>query len=382
MQALPGAIRKCLDEGGISPDGREIDAIAFTHGPGMPGCLSVGLTAAKTLASTWSKPLIPVHHMEAHALTPFLLQKTEDGGSPLKFPFLTFLLSGGHTMLVLAKRLGEYEILANGECEAIGASFDNAARYFSLTTDWNVRSPGAALEAFAADAPTECPADLGPLIKALKVPLRGVPQFAYSGLTSGVYQQEKHIAEKLGHPTKIAELPIPWQKYIAAQYQAAAFAQLTDKIKMVLQGAAKLQEKRYMDSLLEASPSATVDDAPLKPSKFKPKAYPPAWQKSAETIASCRHLIVSGGVASNAVLRSTLADIWRQDDGKKLLFPPIQYCVDNAVMIANVGALVFDHYVDADNGQRKTPLYDEAMKTVPRGKWSMETLAAERGLVT
>lgn len=132
MQALPGAIRRCLDEGGISSDGREVDAIAFTQGPGMPGCLSVGLNAAKTLASVWSKPLIPVHHMEAHALTPFLLETPSDHHPPLKFPFLTFLLSGGHTMLVLAKGMGDYQILANAEGEAIGSVQSSAIRVPNL----------------------------------------------------------------------------------------------------------------------------------------------------------------------------------------------------------------------------------------------------------
>lgn len=136
MRSMPGAIRQCLDEGGVSADGKELDAIAFTHGPGMAGCLSVGLTAAKTLAAMWSKPLIPVHHMEAHALTPFLLESPSEP-MPLRFPFLTFLLSGGHSLLVLAKSLGDYQILANSPNEAIGyvrCSFLLSIRSTSLLT--------------------------------------------------------------------------------------------------------------------------------------------------------------------------------------------------------------------------------------------------------
>lgn len=126
MRALPLAIQECLERGGISPDGREVDAIAVTQGPGLAGCLGVGLTAAKTLAATWRKPLIPVHHMEAHALTPFLTEqeayvagKAADS-PPLTFPFLTLLVSGGHTMIVLARAVGDYQVLATTYDDSIG----------------------------------------------------------------------------------------------------------------------------------------------------------------------------------------------------------------------------------------------------------------------
>ncbi|CAO1616439.1 unnamed protein product [Sympodiomycopsis kandeliae] len=375
MQALPEAIKQCLDQGGVSPDGREIDAVAFTQGPGMPGCLSVGLVAAKTLAATWDKPLIPVHHMEAHALTPFLMENNSSSQeAALKFPFLTFLLSGGHTLLVLAKGLGDYEILANGECEAIGASFDNAARYFSLTTDWTRRSPGAALESFASDAPDECPKDLKPFLKPFKIPLKGVPKLAYSGLTSGIYQQMKEINDKNNTSQEVKDLPLNWQKYIASQYQKAAFEQIIDKIKIVLKGSQYLNQEKYLQSLSSDSSPSDGQISHQSKSRMKSKPFPEAWKPFQEEISACNHLIVSGGVASNSVLRSMLAEIWNPSQGKHLIFPPVKYCVDNAVMIANVGSLLFDRFVDPQTGKRLQEPYKKAMQTVPRGKWSMEEL--------
>lgn len=81
----------------------------------MNGCLSIGTTAAKTLAAVAGKPLVGVHHMQAHALTPLLTETTPPG-----FPFLTLLVSGGHTQVVLAESLDKYSILAKSMDSAIG----------------------------------------------------------------------------------------------------------------------------------------------------------------------------------------------------------------------------------------------------------------------
>lgn len=81
----------------------------------MLGCLSVGATAAKTLAAVAGKPLVGVHHMQGHALTPLLTEPIPPG-----FPFLTLLVSGGHTQLVLAESMDKYTIVANKMDNAIG----------------------------------------------------------------------------------------------------------------------------------------------------------------------------------------------------------------------------------------------------------------------
>src|ERR1700692_3524527 len=107
----------------------------------MGGCLGVGLNAAKTLAAVFVKPLVGVHHLKAHALTPFLTECTAD--IP-QFPFLTLLISGGHTLLLLANSLTSFQILATTADTSIGRAFDKAARALGLS--WGTRGPGAALE--------------------------------------------------------------------------------------------------------------------------------------------------------------------------------------------------------------------------------------------
>lgn len=142
---VPLAISGALKEANVSKDGRELDGIAVTIGPGMPQSLGQGLNAAKTLSQVWNKPLIYVHHMAAHALTPLM---TEEGDSRPTFPFLTFLLSGGHTMLVLARGENDFKILANCNDNSIGSAFDKTAR--ALDIEWSSEvSPGKALEDFA-----------------------------------------------------------------------------------------------------------------------------------------------------------------------------------------------------------------------------------------
>ena len=206
---------------------------------------------------------------------------------------------------------------------------------------------------------------------------------AFTGLVTGLFQQEKRVASDPAHEgKKMPDLPLHWQKYIASQYQVSAFAQLKDKVKMIMKGTQAWENhQRTLNALTSKdhdSQTSTNPHPPYPKSRWKPKAFPPAWESSADAIASCRHLVVSGGVASNLALRSTLAEVWREDEGRRLVFPPVEYCVDNAGMIANMGALMYDEYVDSDTGARKESRYTQALDTTPRARWSMEDLAAER----
>lgn len=143
---LSRTIAAVLEEATISKDGKEIDGIAVTQGPGMPACLGQGLSSGKMLSSLWEKPLIYCHHMAAHALTPML---TEEGEMRPSFPFLTLLLSGGHTMLVLANSVKDFKVLANTTDNSIGSAFDKTAR--ALEIEWSAdTSPGEALKELAA----------------------------------------------------------------------------------------------------------------------------------------------------------------------------------------------------------------------------------------
>ena len=107
---------------------RKIDFISCTRGPGMLSSLSVGLTMAKGVAVTLGVPLVGVHHMQAHALTPRLLHAMESDKAEPDFPFLTLLISGGHTLLVHSKGLVDHQILASTTDIAIGDALDKIAR--------------------------------------------------------------------------------------------------------------------------------------------------------------------------------------------------------------------------------------------------------------
>ncbi|MBU0501975.1 MAG: tRNA (adenosine(37)-N6)-threonylcarbamoyltransferase complex transferase subunit TsaD [bacterium] len=104
-----------------------LDAVAVTHGPGLIGSLIVGLSAAKAIAYSLNIPLIGVNHLEAHIYANFLTPNSSH-----LFPFMCLVVSGGHTMLVLVKDHGHYEIIGRTRDDAAGEAFDKIARFLKL----------------------------------------------------------------------------------------------------------------------------------------------------------------------------------------------------------------------------------------------------------
>ncbi len=117
-------IREMLDSEGLGRT--DIDAIAYTSGPGLMGALMVGASIASAMSLALGVPSIGVHHMEGHLLAPMLEE------SPPSFPFVALLVSGGHTQLVSVKKIGEYEILGESLDDAAGEAFDKAAKMLGL----------------------------------------------------------------------------------------------------------------------------------------------------------------------------------------------------------------------------------------------------------
>ena len=117
-------LKKLLENANKELD--DIDLVAYTAGPGLKGCLLVGSTFARTLAYVINKPIISVNHVEAHLLAPFM--EYED----LSFPFFGLLISGGHTMIIDAKSIGEYEIMGETLDDAVGEAFDKSAKLMGL----------------------------------------------------------------------------------------------------------------------------------------------------------------------------------------------------------------------------------------------------------
>jgi N6-L-threonylcarbamoyladenine synthase len=117
-------VSACLEAAGCEPS--DINAIAYTRGPGLIGSLLVGSSFAKSLAYGWNIPALGVHHLEAHLLAPMLEPEKPE------FPFLALLVSGGHTQLMQVSGLGRYELLGETVDDAAGEAFDKTAKVLGL----------------------------------------------------------------------------------------------------------------------------------------------------------------------------------------------------------------------------------------------------------
>ena len=200
---LTPMVRSVLADAGL--EFTDLGGIAYTAGPGLVGALMVGGALATGLAVGLGTPLIPVHHMEAHLLAAML----ED--DPPAFPFVALLVSGGHTLLVQTRGLGEYRILGETLDDAAGEAFDKVARLLSLPYPG-----GPALAALAERGdPT-----------AFKFPrpmLRRGLAFSFSGLKTAVRLALERSTRNGGAAS--AGL----RENIAASFQAAVVETLVEK---------------------------------------------------------------------------------------------------------------------------------------------------------
>jgi N6-L-threonylcarbamoyladenine synthase len=124
VRKLLPLVEKVLAEAGVTP--AQIDGVAYTAGPGLIGALLVGACAGRSLAWAWGVPAVGVHHMEGHLLAPML-----ESPAP-QFPFIALLVSGGHSMLVEVRGLGEYRVLGETLDDAAGEAFDKTAKVLGL----------------------------------------------------------------------------------------------------------------------------------------------------------------------------------------------------------------------------------------------------------
>lgn len=124
VRKLLPLINQCLDSAGLNRT--DIDAVAYTAGPGLVGALLVGTATGRSIALGLDCPAIAVHHMEGHLLAPML-----ESNAP-EVPFVALLVSGGHTMLVEVREIGEYRILGETLDDAAGEAFDKTAKLLGL----------------------------------------------------------------------------------------------------------------------------------------------------------------------------------------------------------------------------------------------------------
>ena len=165
----------------------DIDVVAFTRGPGLAGALLVGAGVACALGAALDKPVLGVHHLEGHLLSPFLSQ------DPPQFPFVALLVSGGHTQLMQVNGVGDYAILGETIDDAAGEAFDKSAKLMGLGYPG-----GPALSKLAQEG--------DPLAFKLPRPLlhSGDLDFSFAGLKTAVLTQAKKLGDDL--PARKADL--------------------------------------------------------------------------------------------------------------------------------------------------------------------------------
>ena len=169
-------LRKVMADSGHSLG--ELDAIAYTQGPGLAGALLVGAAFAEGLAAALGIPTVPVHHLEGHLLSPLLSSR------PPKFPFVALLVSGGHSQLMRVTGVGEYELLGETLDDAAGEAFDKTAKLLGLPY------PGGPALAELAERGR-------PDIVKLPRPMlhSGDLDFSFSGLKTAVLTRVREIGE-------------------------------------------------------------------------------------------------------------------------------------------------------------------------------------------
>ena len=209
MRTLVPVVRKAMEDAGV--DWTHIDGVAVTRGPGLVGALIVGLSLAKGLAMAQGKPLIGVHHLEGHVFSNLVEQQVE-------VPFLTLLVSGGHTELILVEELGSYQLLGRTRDDAAGEAFDKVAKLLELLPREGVVMGGRIIAELAERGDA----------KAIGFPraLSGGTDFSFSGLKTAVlnYVRKLDLQER---DRQLAD--------IAASFQEAVVDTLVDKTILALQ---------------------------------------------------------------------------------------------------------------------------------------------------
>lgn len=306
------------------------DFVTVTRGPGMAQNLAAGLNTAKGLALAWDVPLLGVNHMQAHALTPRLVTALAAGASnqyhpsPV-FPFLSLLVSGGHTMLVLSESLTAHRILVpNLSGLALGDMLDKAARQLvpqEILDALPNTMYAAALEPFAFPSPGPPPpyqpprtrrdeiaplpvlSPSGDVIATLTPPLSTSRRLAYD--FAGLGAQVSRLVADNG---SASGLPLDSRRALAAATMRLAFEHLATRVLLCLAG--------------DAGHAVSAQ------------------------LADVRTLVVSGGVARNRflgrVLRGMLGGRGYGEDRMRIVAPPPELCTDNAAMIAWTGVEMWE----------------------------------------
>lgn len=274
MQNIVPVVEEAMNKAGIQLS--DIDGIAFTQAPGLIGALLVGAQFAKSLSLALDKPLIAVHHMQAHVLANLI-----ENPQPA-FPFLCLTVSGGHTQIVLCNSPYEMKILGQTIDDAAGEAFDKSAKLLGLPY------PGGPLiDKYAKEG--------NPL--AYKFPEPKIPgfNFSFSGLKTSIL----YFLQNAG---------------TSNVYKEAFTATEADRKKFI------------EENLADICASIQYRIVSILLNKLK---------KTAEH-TGVNEVCIAGGVSANSGLRAGLQELGQQMNWKTYI-PPFEYCTDNAGMIAITG---------------------------------------------
>jgi N6-L-threonylcarbamoyladenine synthase len=276
QQNIVPVVQLALQKANI--DKKQLNAIAFTRGPGLMGSLLVGTSFSKSLAMGLEIPLIDVNHMQAHILAHFI--KSEVHTTPT-FPFLALTISGGHTQIVKVTNYFEMEVIGQTLDDAVGEAFDKSAKILGLPY------PGGPL--------IDKYSKLGnPKAYPFPKPKVGPLDFSFSGLkTSVLYFVERNVKEDSDFINKNLN-------DICASLQYTIVNYLMDKI------------------------------------------------KNAVKHTGINEVAIGGGVSANSGIRNALKAA-EKNLGWKVHIPKLEFCTDNAAMIAMVGELKYKQQLFASN---------------------------------
>ena len=279
VTAIIPVIEAALTEAGSTLD--DIDAIAFTNTPGLAGSLLVGVNAAKAWAWSTGKPMIPVNHLEGHVHANWLQRAGEAAPTP-EFPAVCLLVSGGHTELVLMRSQNEYELLGQSIDDAAGEAFDKGARLLGLGY------PGgpAIQKASEGGDPAAFAFPRSQLGKSL--------DFSFSGLKTSLLRQVDPYRLPDDRPKQTGAI---FPKHRPPMYQDD----------MPLADLAASYQEAIVDVLASKLVRATIE-------------------------TGAKSMLLAGGVAANRNLRERIKQ--RAPEGTIVRWPDMEFCTDNAAMIA------------------------------------------------
>ena len=252
---------------------REVDAIAFTQSPGLIGSLLIGTQFAKSLALSLNKPLIAVHHMQAHVLANLI-----DDPKP-SFPFLCLTVSGGHTQIVVCESPTKMKVIGETIDDAAGEAFDKTAKLLGLSY------PGGPLiDKYAKDGDPNRFQFPEPQILGL--------DFSFSGLKTSILYFLQNAGKS--HVYK--------EEFLATEEEKEKFIEenRNDLCASV--------QQRIVSILLNKLKKASVE-------------------------TGIKDICIAGGVSANSGLRKTFEEMGKKYKWKTFI-PAFQYCTDNAGMIA------------------------------------------------